>query len=658
MTLSVQQILDEAKRRQSNDESRMALYDRCENEYFGNGGDTAGRIAYADGRPALERADSIRDSLRQRLGAPNLLMPMVDDFVSLKGDIPVMSVTPEDDSEQGRETAIKRSRILRAQWQNSNMEIQQLQAGWYLSVKGDAIYVLEPLFPPKNPNDIKTDPVYEGGLKPPGVYISVIDPRMAWPRFKSGTQRYELEDLIVAWMTDGRSAKERWPQLTCADDDTVEVFQFYSSVQKTTIAANQRVEHVEHNLGFCPAQWPRNKQTPRLGQSDIAAVLDVHEEYQTMSKVTNDSLILSTYLMTWIKGAENFPDRLPIGPGAVIPVAGDGAIGQLGPTAQPQSAQGIMQTQRQHLEQMAGSSPVRTQASIDHSNISARTVHAVQGPMESRISAFQEALGYHIKSLNAKILLMLWKLDGFKNGPMTAYTVESKWSAMGTKSQQFTDTFTPDDLDGWWRTSVEWESQSDRHENVVIGLQLQGQGIVPKTYVAQAAGIDDPEMAIKQAQEEAQTQQQPPQQDPGQVQQNAMQPSDQATSMLAGGQGGTPQPPPPGPSPGGAPPTPPDAGGPGFPPLDTAPTQPGMGTPAPMQDPQEIVQQIQSSLQGQLQGQILDATIIPGGVQVTISNWQDSRMVKQAFKPLGKVKIVIDKSGSATQTPATIGAQQ
>ncbi len=655
MIMDTQEIMAEANRRSANDRDRMQMYVRCANEYFGHFGGQGVQAMNTDGRP-VDRVSDLRASLRGRAGAPNLLMPMVDDFVSLKGQIPVMSVLPESDTQEAKDRAHLRSRILRAMWQNSHMTIQQPQSAWYLSTLGDTVYILEPLFPPKNPKDIDRDPIFEGGLKPPGVYITVVDPSMAYPNFRTGADREELEDLIVAWVTDGRVARNRWGVDVDPESD-VQVLQFYSRTQKSTIVGMDRVEHTEHNLGFCPAQWMKNKPTGQHGQSDIASVLDVHEEFQIMARVSNDSLIQATYPLTWIKNVESFPDKLPTGPGAVIPITGDGAIGQLAPTAAPQAAQALMQTQRQHMEQMAGSSPVRTQASIDHSNISARTVHAVQGPMESRLESFQDVLGYHITSLNAKILLMLYKLPDFKNGPMTAYSVDKQTSVMGTTTKQTIDTFTPDDLDGWWRTDVEWESQSDRHENVVVGLQLLGNGIVPRTYVAQQAGIVDPELSIAQADAEKQMQAQmqaqaappggpgEPGAEPGGVQAAAMQPADQAVAMMGGSGGGQPMPSPGTPPPGEAPP---GGGVPPFPPMDMPPTAPGIGTPAAMQDPNEMIAQLLEPILPQLQGSIVAISPTPGGVSVTITDWKDSNRVRRALSPMGKVQLKVDPTAKAT----------
>src|SRR5437870_3982771 len=200
-SLDLTWLLDEVKRRKNKDAGRMAGYRACRAAYFGDrdgnqppsveGMDSAGR--------ATLRVLEIRKELAGRVGAPNLLTPIVDDYMYLRGSSPTNKVLPENEQDEAKEAANLRSKIIRAMWQNSSMDVQQLQSAWQLSCLGDSLYTLTPVFP----SQVES-------FEPAGVYITVHDPATAYPQFRTGWNRLELEDVLIVEETTPEQAESEW----------------------------------------------------------------------------------------------------------------------------------------------------------------------------------------------------------------------------------------------------------------------------------------------------------------------------------------------------------------------------------------------------------------------------------------------------------------
>lgn len=618
MILSGTEIMEEAKRRKGIASHRLETYRRSRDAYFGDGAGTPVRSSDAQGRPLL-RFEQIRAALGARHGAPNMLMPIVDDFVALKGALPTLRVLPWDDTDDARTKSAKFSRVLRTQWLQSRMEIQAYRMAWHLSALGDCLLTLNPIFP-----DQAT------GLKRPGVYISVVDPSTAFPQFKVGWECEELEDVIIWERLPREQVKARWG--LSYQEEKIDVFWYISGDYNCVSVNGSVVESVRHGLSFCPAQWIKNKLNGRPAQSDIHAAIDSHDEMQVMVMVMNDSLLESTYSQLVIKNPVNVQEQFEVGPGAEpIVIQGDGDVTRLAPSPPPQSAQMLMQNMWELIQRIAGSAPVRTENAISGSNISGKSVHAQQGPMETRLAASQTIIGYHLQSLNSKILYMLWDLPEFRDEVVDIFGTE--------KGKPYKISFRGEELDGWTRNQIQWSALigSTSHERSVVGLSLKQADLVPDEWVLDQIGIDDSEMLISQARTEAKDRMQ---------QQAAMQQQMQPQGGGPGGPGPQAQPPSGGagqPDSAGAQSQPAPPGLPPFPPVDTAPTQAGLGTPSPVPDVAAQITETLNKVGDQLMGKVVTATPTPGGVHITLdepdakSDHNDRMILRQAFAEMGRV---------------------
>ena len=583
------------------------MYNKSKAAYFGDKDERMGVEGMDNTGRTVLRIQMLRQALTARSGAPNLLMPIVDDFVGTKGPLPSMKVVPWDDTDDAREKAAKFGRVLRSQWKNSKMDMQSYKMAWYLSCLGDVLLTLNPLFPKQ-----------AGPLRVPGVYINVVDPTNSYPSFKTGWESEDLSDVIIWERFTRDQAYQEWG--IQSQENHVDALWYVGQDYNYLTVDQHEVASIQHDLGFCPAEWIKNKVNGRPSQSDIINAVEAHEEMQVMIAVMNDSLLETTYGQLVIKNPVNVQDDFEVGPGAEpIVVQGDGDVTRLAPAPPPQSANMLMENMWTIIQRIAGSAPVRTENAIPGSNISGRSVHAQQAPMETRLAGWQTIVGYHFENLNSKMLHMFYALPEFKDHVIDVWGTE--------KGKPFKIQFQGAELDGWTRNQVQWSAiiGSNAHERAVVGLSLKDKGLVPGTWVLDQIGIEDSDMLHQQARrehvEEMSTE--------AQAQQGAQAPAGGAPAAAPGGDGGQQAQPP--------------AGMPPFPQVSSSPTQPGLGTPSPVPDLYGMLQQVLQQVGDQVAGEITAAYPTgPGnGVHIDIkekdaaSKNGDRQMLRQALMAAG-----------------------
>jgi hypothetical protein len=673
---SVEQLTKEAEERMGEQASRIACYQTFLDAWSGerpNGGGGLGEVIAnnADGRPALRLA-GIRSDLAARTGAPNLLAPMIDDLTAIRGAMPRIAVLPHDNTDQAREMAVKRSRILRTVWEQSDMDVNQLLAAFYLSCLGDVVYTLDPVLEERPGNEVAEDPFFS-----PGLYITVTNPMFCYPRFRTGRNSRELEDIYIVRemsLADAHAIYgERANAVRPGGKKQVRVIFYYGRNEKQAIIAGanaERLDGIEHNLGFCTAQWVCNKPGDgRQAQADIARAVEVHREFQDMYYVFTDSLVQAVYPILHVRNAMNVAgDEIRVGPGAKIETQQDGAVELIAPAANPAAAKMIMETTQDALFKIVGVSPIRIEGMIDRSNVSARSVDRQQAPMETRLGMANTILGAHLEKLNAKIMLMYWKVEGLRDEVFSIYGVEKGGTVV-------TDTFTGADFGGWYRNTVKWDALAglNRHERVVIMLQLFKEKLVDGAHVLEQAGEEDPEATLDAAQKfwlnlarlEAAAQGGAPGGaapggspggDPTQAAQEGM-------ALAQGGLGAPPGGAPAQPPPAGPPGMLPGMGGgggaaplpmPGFPPVAAPPNALGMGPPPDLPDVVAIIDRALARIP-RLFGRITVRQAVPGGILIKLTDHRDIQNVRNYLRgaaeeiagPGAKVKAEIDKAAAA-----------
>lgn len=621
------ELVERCTARRSEQANRVALYDKYLAAYFqeaGLGSSGAALNNYSDGRPAL-RAPGENVPGRGGRASPNYIKPIIKDLVAIRGQVPQVSIPPASGEQADKDKATTIVRALRQQQTQSAFVRQQQHTGFYLSCLGESCYTLDPRTPEMAKND--PDP-----FAPVGVYFNAINPRYAFPELRAMSN--DLEDLFWVSSLTREKARREYPNVRLSepkdDRDLITVIHYYSRSERQTVVDGTMAYGIVHDLGFCPAEWLTNEASDgRPGQSDIAGgVCELHSEVQDMWKVTVDSLIGSVYPLYVVKNVENTSGQLQYGPGAQFNVWGTGDVTVLAPQANPQQAQLIFNMALDNLFKQTSEAPVRIDNEIQGSNVSARSVDRQQAPMEQRIKGGMALIGQSLERLNSKCLLMLSNIPELKAATIELYGQD--------KDGTYNQTITGEDIGGWTRNIVKWESMTGttQQQKVLEATQLYKEApeLFPFSAVVASAGYDDPKEIMDQGAAEfkqRQAMQQPP---PGQDQgapPGGPQPSGGSAAQdqmsMAGGGGGSPGQA----SPGAGPvqPPPPAGGMPGFPPIATAPGQPGQGTPAPVPDIQGDVEGALSQLQ--LRG---DHRFAVEGKQyiVYVSDHRDVPMVKAA----------------------------
>lgn len=630
---SATDLIAECRARAGHQQNRIAMYGRLMQAYFGRGtefGDTEIIPGSGDGRPLLRatRGWAGQSDLENRRGAPNLLRPVVDDFAGLRAPLPTITVLAEGPGEEAQEMAIRRTRALRHLYEISRMDVQQLDAAFYLSCLGDVLYMLEPLTP-----DAAKE--IDDPFSPPGVYISVVNPMVAFPRFRGGREGRELEDVFLRWRVDRHTAQDVYGVRTT--EDWVDLIQYISRSVKQTIVADRPAPtgNIVHDLGFCPAQWVSNKATDgRYAQSDIVSALDINEEAQTLYYLFVDSMVWAVFPMVEIHDGENTAEQAEVGPGAKYETQDTGAIHLHQPVGDSQAAAMVLNAVQDNLLKITGTAPVRVEGQIDRSNVSARSVAAQQGPMETRVAAQNTALGYHMERLNAKAMLMMDRIPELSKATLQIVGVE--------KATAYRDEFRGDEFGGWFQNRVQWDPLlgTSRHEKVVIAIQLFREGLVPPEYVLEQSGEDDPEALIKAA--KAYHASQPPQEGPpgagappgAPPGAGGTEAATEGAALGAGALGGG------APGPGAGAPPPPPTQPPPLPPFPTStvpPNQKGYGSPSPLPDLGGLgddLQQALSPLRGLQTPGSWHWQLVEGGVEITVADHRDVAAVRAAATPV------------------------
>ena len=649
-------LCERGHERMASQQGRMAEYNQFLFEYFQHAdeSDTNTPLAnYSDGRPALRAPGEGESGRSDRRGSVNFIKPIIKDLVSVRGGWPTTTVPPASGDDADQKNAVLITRALRQQHEHSAMIRQQQRAGFFLSCLGDTVYTLDP----RLPSMVKADP---DPFKPVGIYYNVVNPKHAFPRFRDANSG-DLESLFVINWLPMEEAEEQYPGMRFADreDPWIEVMHYYSRTERQTIVDGTRFTGIVHNLGFCPAEWVCNEATDgRFAQSDISGTIELHRDVQALWSALEDSFVGSVFPIYVIHDAEQTQGQLEYGPGAQFTTTGTGNVTVLAPQSNPQAAQLIFDTARQNLMQQTGVAPVRIEGQIDKSNTSARSVDRQQAPMEQRLKLSLGLLTEGLQRLNAKCLLMLSNIPEFQEAPMDLYGRDTNGS--------YHETFTGSDIGGWTKNIVKWDAMlgTTQQERSVASLQLykEGQGDYPFSAVLEANGDEDPQATMARGRAEAeqrmkfqQSMQPPappgggpggPQGPPGGAGGSPTSAAEQAMSLAGGGQGGPPggapppvQPPPPNGAAGG--------GMPGFGPVDAAPTQPGLGSPAPVPDIAQTIRQVLATLS--LRG-TADLEISKRGYVVQVTEYRDIPAVKQALRPVAEqfgVSIKVEAASAA-----------
>jgi len=597
---------------------------------------------YPDGRPALkDPAEMMRTRMMER-PSTNLVKPIIEDAVATSGTVPTITFEAEDESDESVKLAALNSDAVRGQWELSQMDVAQANATWFRKLYGETCYSLDPM----SEEDAKRtgDP-----FMLPGVRINVIDPSAAYPKFGTGAEWNRIQDLYI--FRDGVPIDEveyMYPDAVKnfkSDNVALTIISHYTKQYKTTLIQQGRggdpVEayREDHKYGFVPAEWSINKPSGgHWGLSEVDQASGLQRTQAILFQLAIDSVIWSVFPVFHVHQPEHVGDVVA-GPGAVIETVEDGKVEILQPLGDSQSATGMLSMVQDNLLKQSGVAPIRIEGAINHSNISQRAQSGAQEPQQQRVNLSAIMLGSSLQWLNSKIAYILQNDPRFKNKQMSVYVTRSKGQSAAKVN------FTGKQLGKLWRNRVQWGNLlgGNEHEQMVMALQLEKDGLYSGRKVLEAIGDDAPDRTIQEAlqwqHEKAQAMQGqgmppgPPQPPGGGG--SPTEKADQGVGMLAGGM---PKPPAGGPGEGGGPlAQPPPAPAP-IPPPPPMPSPPGG---SPTAGPQGIdiwsqVQQALTQVNPQLLDEIVEVLGIPNGIYVQVSDQRYVPQIRTILQPVAE----------------------
>lgn len=473
--LNPQEIFDVALERVDEYAERDARYRRHLRYYFGESPISAPEVRAMDdrGMPLLRY---VGDWSMDEGAMANKVMPIVDDYQSIIGRMPRKKVDPPDPSPAGRNKAELLTKYLYSTDDLCDMPLQQMEAGFFASDLGDAVYVLE-VIPEKR-----------------RVAISSICPLFCYPSFKRGWERFELYDLVIVTAENPDDLKRDYGYAPRNDSpEECLLITYISPWQKTVLVGiknegpQETVAHINHNLGFCHARWHYNKYTKgRQANADIAGILGLQDFYNQSMKIAQDGLVEMTYPVRMIKNPIGEDNQIEVGPGSTIQVDEMGDIKTEAPTPPPQAAQMLMDIAQGDMMMTAGQAPVRQEGQLQGSIQTGKAIHAAQGPQATRVDLRQAAMAYTHSRLYAQVLQMQEKAPFLKDQEIEIYG--------RYKNATFRQTMNTHDIEGWYQVTISWEQLMGMTRAARVQMAMEGMAaeMWDDEYAMDIAGVDDP----------------------------------------------------------------------------------------------------------------------------------------------------------------------
>src|SRR5665213_2299996 len=478
--LDANTIIELCERRMEQYAIRDAAYETYSRYYFGKQsgmGSPSQKIMNAQGRPLMRDSDSYGGGDGEYQG--NVLQPPIDDKQALLGRMPASRVEPPDHEPAGLAAGQKMTKYLVSTHELSRMDRQQADMGWMLPCLGDSLYMLD---------IAKIDRAWR-------VVWNVVDPRYAYPKFKSGFQRFDILDLILREYWDAYEAKARFGSHVVEDLDQgrVAITTYISQYERVVVVGGKKraevVQRTPWKLPFCPAVWVFNKVNGGFAQSDIAQTLIQQDALNFLMQLFLDGAVISTYPIVVAKGSNSIgADGVVVGPGAPHVTTGpDGDLKYVQPLTDLSSIKFGIDAIQGGIYAGTGSSEARQTGQLHSSIQTGRAIHAAQGPQATRVELHHQELGAAIQITNAMTLEMQEKAPHLGNQTFEVFG--------RIRGKSFLEKFNPkDDINGWYRNSVQWEEMvgMNSQQKGAVASELKAAKVISNRRAMEIVGIDDP----------------------------------------------------------------------------------------------------------------------------------------------------------------------
>lgn len=389
-------------------------YFRLHNYYMGNYYDYM-RPDIHDGAGRLILRDNRRTADARRPLVGNLLKGIVDDYVSLVGQLPDIKVPPPGTSQASQEFADHKEKFHHGVWYASKMVMQMKALAWWNSVMGGCGIVVWPDFEKKHAT-----------IRVVAPYCIYGVPDMRDP--------YRLSKAIVAEKFDYLAVKDEYPQaelkviLQSIDEKyysyaqrerKVEVVKCFDKDEVVTIIGKKEVARARHDLNFVPVFQIQNIYIPGelRGHSDIEQAIGLNEHINFILNAYEEYVLQDIYSPIVVVDPQKVPeDIFPLSPNELIPVNAGGDVRRLPPGQGATAVDKALQRTQALIEHNTGDPQVRTEGRMRSSITTGRGIEKAQGPHFGRIEYRHDIIAFYLEMVNEAVLEMtntLFEKDQF-----------------------------------------------------------------------------------------------------------------------------------------------------------------------------------------------------------------------------------------------------
>src|SRR6266850_833826 len=400
MSLSTEEWIALADELKSTHAERNLDYWKLHNIYHGNYYENMRRNVQ-DGAGRLILRDTRRSMNERRPLVANLLKGIVDDYVSLIGQLPDIKV-PAPGGDQA--FADKMEHWHYGVWHASAMLMQLKGMGWWNSVMGGCAGIVWPNFQRRH---------FVMRFVAPYMFYGVPDL----------VEPFELSKAVIVEKFDYLSVKDYYPGLDLSavrddlseryysykgQDRRIEVMKCFDKNEVVTIIAKKEVARVNHGLNFCLVVPIQNIFIPGelRGHSDIEQSIGLNEHINFMANAYEEYVLQDIYSPLVVIDGQKVPEDInPLNPNEVIPVNAGGDVKRL------PAGHGVDIVDRESartqawIEHNTGDPKVRTEGRMQSSITTGRGIERAQGPHFGRIEYRHDILGFYLEKLNEKYTL-------------------------------------------------------------------------------------------------------------------------------------------------------------------------------------------------------------------------------------------------------------
>ncbi len=365
----------------------------------------------------------------------NLLKGIVDDYVSLTGQMPDTKVPAPGTAPSDQEFADIVEKYHYGVWWSSAMVMQLKSMAWWGSVMGGCSAIVWPNFKKRHAEIrfIGPDKVYGVmDMLDPFAYSSAVvvesfNIKSVRDYFPNVTAQRAIDQL--------ESARQNYPNGSNGMNGRVEVVRWFDKNEVVTLlgrevtnirqrSQDEKGKQIEciaelgrarHDLGVCTVVPFQNIMIPgeMRGMSDIEEAVGLNQHINFMLNADEEYVLNELYSPLVVVDPQKAPEDInPTSPNEVIAVNAGGSVSRLNSSGVGQQVMAAEMTRAQQLiEYVTGDPQIRTQGQMRGAN-SGRGIEKAQGPVFGRIDYRNDLNAYRLEKVNEISVMMTTAMFG------------------------------------------------------------------------------------------------------------------------------------------------------------------------------------------------------------------------------------------------------